>query len=326
MPMKPSVWFRGSFCLGLAGLVVACDAVLGGLEEGTRVASSRLDASVVEPRDGSVAAPVCEGWLPGARFRRRVHLRSREALRAHPVRFSLDTSRLVREGKIRDASRGLVFVSSEGARLPHVFDGPAQADAAAIYAAFDVDPGETSAWVYYGGEAGAEPLGTDDVFVPGVLVDGAFSTPGFKSWTALPLARGTGYEVRVEGGRARFSMLGKGEAESFPVGLCQFVSFPPGRRYKLVYDAEEKGPPRQFRVTRNGLSGEPIGRLSDRLPARSIVAGPIPPGNALLCFVVERLPIELVVDFSIANVRVAPWADEEPGVTGIDPEEVCGPL
>ena len=322
--MKPMAWLRGFGCLGLVGLVLGCDAVLGGLEEGTRVASSGLDASLVESRDASVAAPVCEGWLPGARFRRRVHLRSREALRAHPVRLSLDTARLVREGKIQDASRGLVFVSSGGARVPHVFDGPARTDAAPIYAAFDVDPGETSAWVYYGGEAGAEPLGTDDVFVPRVLVDGAFANPGFKSWTPLPLGRGTGYEIRVEAGRARFSMLGAGESESFPVGLCQFATFPPGRRYKLVYDAESESGPRQFRVTRNGLNGEPIGLLSDRLPARSLVAGPIPPGDALVCFVVQRLPIETVVDLSIANVRVAPWADEEPGVVGIDPEEACG--
>lgn len=324
MPMRSLGWLGWSFCFAMAGLAVACDAVLGGLEEGTLAAPSARDAGVVELRDASGEAPRCDGWFPGARFRRRVHLHSREALRAHPVRFSFDTARLVREGKLKDVGRGLVFVSNGGARAPHVFDGPSQADAAAIYAAFDVAPGETSAWAYYGGEMDAAPSSPDEVFVPGVLVDGVFSNPGYKAWTPLPAARGTGYEMRVEPGRARFSMLGKGEAESFPVGLCQFATFPAGRRYKLVYDAESESEPRQFRVTRNGLNGEPIGTLSDRLPARSLVAGPIPPGDALVCFVAQRLPIETLVGFSIANVRVAPWADEEPGVVTVDPEEACG--
>lgn len=307
----------------LGASLVACDGLLGGLDEGRTAVAPAQDASV-SPRDAAPTVPACPGWTPGAIFRRRIHVQSTTARRRHPVRFSFDTLALERAAKIKDATSGILVATQQGERIPHVFDGLADSDAAPIYAAFDVEAGDTTAYLYYGPSLVAEPSRPDDVFVPGVIVDGTFAKPGDRAWTPLPLARGTGYEVRYEGGMGRFTMLGAGPAVGHPVGLCQFATFPPGGPYKLVYDAGSREGPRQFRVTASGLDGESIGGLVEPLPARSIMAGPIPPGGALVCFVAQRLTIATNVDFWVSNVRVAPWAESEPSVVAIDAEERCG--
>jgi len=314
---------RRRLVIGLAVGSVACEGLLGGLEDGKRSADASV-APTPSTVDAAKASPACAGWLRGARYRRRLIVRSSLPLVRHPVRFSLDTLRLRREGKVAGDERpGLVVASEAGAIAPYVYDGLSWADAAPIYAALEVRAGETAYYVYYGADVDGGPRPSGEVFVPGIVADGAFADPGARSWSALPFGRGVGYELRIEGGRARFSMLGRGEGTGHPVGFCQYVTFPAGRSYKVVYDAGSQHSPRQFRVTRAGLDGEPLGTWDPIAEERSIVAGPIPAGDAMLCFVAQRLSIETVVDFWISNVRVAPWVAEEPAVVGLEREERC---
>ncbi|MBK8213239.1 MAG: hypothetical protein IPK71_05755 [Myxococcales bacterium] len=312
--------------LGVVLVVVsvsACEAFLGGLPEGEPAARNVADG----PSDARAASPPrepgCTGWLPGSRYRRRLIVRAPEVVRRYPVRFSLDTLRLRREGKVNEVEPGLLLVDASGKPVPYVFDGPSFADAAALYAAIDVSGGDQELYLYYGGLGRGLPSAQEDVFVPGIVFDGSFADPSARAWSPLPAPRGLGYEIRIDGGRARFTMLGKGSESDHSVGLCQFTSFPPGLEYSIVYDAGFVSAPRHFRVTTQGVGGAPVPSAFEGPVQQSVRAGPIRPGDALLCFMVDRLSIDTVVDFWIDNVRVIPWVRNEPSVVAVGPEERC---
>lgn len=307
----------------IVATATACEAILGGLPDADRGVSEAPADAAVATHDARPREPACVGWLGGARYRRRLAVQSTESLGRYPVRFSLDTLRLQREGKVGAGEPGLSVVDRFGRAVPYVFDGASSSDAAALFAAFEVSRGDQSFYVYYGGSQRGAPSAMDDVFVRGIVTDGSFQTPGTKAWTPIPAARGQGYDIRIEGGRARFTMLGKGDPNDHPVGLCQFTSFPPGGDYAVIYDAGFVNAPRRFRVTTHGLEGPAVASAFEGPVQRAVRAGPVRPGDALLCFVVERLSIETVVDFWVANVRVIPWVREEPAVVPVDPEERC---
>lgn len=317
-----------SFGVSAVVIVSGCSEVLGGLPESTaRDAAPSRSESV----DASAAAP-CDGWLPGFRHRVRVEIVNDgdTALEDHAVRLALDTRAATERGAIRPNGNDLrVARAGSSAVLPSLLQGRLRGAATVLWVRSDLARGPNELFLYYGADDSSVAAPRGDVFFDGIVANAAFDV-GSAPWTARPPTRGGEARLAIADRRATVTLTRPiDQGPPSMTGWCQRVTFPPARRYRLVFDAVIAQQRAAFAaIWVGGFEGRTIWSSDDARGAfRAIDSELIEPGTTWLCLgaVVRTNPSEAqVVTVEFGELRVRSYADVEPIAAPAGREETCG--
>lgn len=323
--MRPVAFIARGALVTLAG----CAPLLGGLDDGAPRDGGAVDASPAAPRaDVTAGDAACSAWLDGFRYRVRFDVDSAAAAREHSLAVSLNTRRLVAANKLRSDGADLRVTGPDGTSVvPHWIESGLGGEATIVWTKVDLAPGANGLYLYYGNLTATDTASLDETFVPNIIANAQFQS-GSAPWAVEGQTNGVTPNLAIEPGRARVAFDG-GLTEPWAVGLCQTVTFPPGDRYRLVFDNDRHDLPNaRFIVWVRGVGGtrvwtsaEPVG------PERGLRSDAIEPGTTRLCVGGASVPTPIVighaVNGSFSNLRVARYAEVEP-VAGMAGREETG--
>jgi hypothetical protein len=322
-PTRACVSAVATLACGLAA--VGCAELLGGLDEGSAREADAVDDAAVAEVGGDVtrASP----WLEGFAHRVAFTIDSAEPapLTGFATRLGLATRGLIAANKMRGDGADIRVTNGDGTTVvPHWIQSGLNGEATTLWAKLDVPAGQSRAFLYYGNPGAPAVSSLRDTFVDGVIANASFDN-GTSPWTEAPPTNGGQSTLLLHDRRAEVKLVRPPAMGESSVGWCQFVTFPPGGPYRVVFDAStlliDAG---EAAIWTGGAGGHPVWRRSIGVGHESgIDSDRIDPGAVLLCLGVtvhaSAGPQAMAVEFE--NLRVRLFAEHDPVAGPAGPEE-----
>jgi hypothetical protein len=297
------------------GPLAGCADLLGGLEEGRAASYDAGDAGLPEGApDVKPAAP----WLEGFAYRVAFEIDSKEAspLVGFTTRLGLATRGLVAAKKMRADGADLRVTQGDATTVaPHWIQSGLGGDATTLWAKLDLAPGPNTVFVYYGSDAAISTSDVRKTFIDGVIANPSFDN-GTAPWSAVPSTSGGASTLTLHDGRASVMLTRDPSPVDASVAWCQVVELPPGRVFRLVFDATT------LRINVGQISvwsGQPGGTIVWSHPMGvgrqiGVDSDRIEPGSTQVCFgaSVRAYTMPQAVAAEFQNVRVRLFAEHDP--------------
>lgn len=320
-------WTKLTCAATCASAIAGCAQVLGGLDEGaTRAGETPVPGDGAGTDTGSSSAVVPRtDWLPGYGYRVAYEVNSNEPepLLGYSLRLALDTRDVIRARRMRANGADLRVTRADGLTVvPHWIASALDAEATTLWAKVDLVPGRNVVFVYYGNDAAEQAASLRDTFLDGIIANPTFD--GTTPWVAAPPTNGGAASLQIHEQRASAALSRDTGTVPSSLGWCQSVTFPPGRRYRIVFDVTAVQADRaEVAVWTGGAARTPVwlGASGSGL-WRGIDTAVIEPGSTQLCLggtaLANARPQSLSVYFQNLRVRLYAASDPLAGPAGAE--------
>jgi hypothetical protein len=183
-----------------------------------------------------------------------------------------------------------------------------------LWAKVDLAPGPNVIFVYYGNEAAESRASIADTFIDGIIENPTFE--GTAPWVASPPTNGETGLLEIADRRASLSLFRESGTVPSSLGWCQSLTFPAGRRYRVVFDVTAlQADLSALAIWTGAVDGTVVWRETRGAGRqRGAETGPIDAGPTRLCVGGTTLsdPRQQNLSVYFQNLRVRLFAETDP--------------